>query len=57
MNKNKEKKILKLLNDYISDMELKDIDIVVTGYREYDIDSFKTNLDPKNIYILEKVDK
>ena len=45
-------KIKQLLQDKISDVEITDVVIIPTGYREYEVESFTTNLDPDNITTL-----
>jgi len=45
-------KIRQLLQDEISDVEITDVVIVPVGYRDYEVESFTTNLDPDNITTL-----
>jgi len=49
VSKEKMDKIMQLLQDEISDAEISDVDIVVTGYQEYEVESYSLGLDADTI--------
>jgi len=49
ISKEKMDKIKKLLQDEIADVEIDDVEIIATGYREYEVESYSLGLDADTI--------
>ena len=49
ISEKKIRKIHQLLRDEIADVTIDDVNIICTGYKDYEIESFTVNLDANNI--------
>lgn len=49
ISKKKIREIRQLLQDEIADVDITDVEIICTGYRDYEVESFSVNLDADQI--------